>query len=140
MSLKIIFVLIALSCGAFVLRAEAVSAESKTVSQQLEVRAEVRPAIYVTVSERGEILQIASNSNQLPTPRVFVGDIDKDSEIPMTEDIKNQYQSLISDSNVDVGILYQSTPAEESADSLPGRAVIPAWALFSYLIRTPPIR
>lgn len=82
------------------------SAAQVSVVQELHVTARVLPMRRVIVDANGQIQQIISNTAEDVTPTVYFGRDTDANKIPLTDDVQQQYQSLVPQGSGKAGILY----------------------------------
>jgi hypothetical protein len=90
------------------------SAETVTVQgNPITVTARVAATHYLIVNDKGEIVQIVSNTNGEAKPRVFLNKVARGQEHPLTDDISRQYKTLVPTGQSHVGTIYVRTQLPE---------------------------
>lgn len=84
------------------------AAETVSASSQLHIYAQVTARQAITVNLAGEIVQIASNTTEDIAPRVYVGSVLPENEIPLTNAVYVAYRQYVPAGSAHPGILYEN--------------------------------
>ena len=90
---------------------ENVSAQQQfNPKNEIQVTGRVLPMHSVVVDSNGIVLEILSNTYEDVLPRVFVDRISLETEIPLNDAVKTQYNALVPQGSSKVGSLYKKPP------------------------------
>ena len=94
----------------------AASADTISVTQVITITATVLPARSIVVNDAGRIMTIYSNTDEPVTPKVFLNKTHA-RELPLTPELKTQYDQIIADQKNMVGVKIPVAEAQPTKES-----------------------
>lgn len=118
--MRLIFGSVFLFCAVVVslLLPHAASAQTISITQTITITATVAPARSIVINDQGQITKIYSNTAENVTPNVYVNEAPTGQRLPLTADLRSQYEQIISKQKNLAGVAIPVAPPVADNDNV----------------------